>query len=289
MPLKILLLLLTIASVASAAFPQKAQPSSYCELFKAPISKDGRVVTTEAYMTYSTVGRVDGGDSFLYGPNCNNEDYFAIAHFAKKLPKSTHKFFSGLPNEKQYVLKLVVTGRLRTSFLPLFGHLGWSRSQFDIDTIESISNVTTDSQVVRPDLVAEAPLTEAARLLRDLNSDIVLNLLSGTVTQQTKNSLHTSFSLTDPNGKDFSADQLTSVSLKNLFPDNIDGFDRRAIRQPTVEIVGEEYVATGLFWVENALGSKKTLEYRNVYCRDEDSFLLMKTSLRSISNNAFER
>lgn len=277
MPLRILPLLLASVFLAFTSFAQKTTPGNYCDLLR---SSTNDLVTTEAYMTYSKVTRVDGGDAFLFWPDCNNKDYFAATYFAKKFPKETARFLSALPNEKDFILKVTVTGRMRFSFIPLFGHLSWSRAQFEIDAISSISNVTSDPGIVRPDFEAQARLTESGTYLRDLNSELILNLLSGTISPENKDSFDQSFVLIDQNGREFALDQLGSI--EHLNGNSRSGYNRRAVQQPKVEIIGKDYVATGLFWVENASGTKRPLEYRNIYRRDGDSFILMKISLRSL-------
>lgn len=288
MRLRRLLLLLSILLLVPVALSQKARQSDYCGLFN-PSNSEGDLVTTVAYMTYSSVSRVDGGDSFFFWPTCNNEDYFAIASFSKNLPKTKKKFFSELPNEKSYILKLTVTGRLRTSFLPRFGHLSWSRSQFEVEMIESISNATGEHKVELPDLNARAPLAELAKHLHRLNMELVPALLGGSLSKEDKTSLDPTFTLTDQNGKVFSKDQVHLINIQGLFAESVDGFDRRAVRQPEVDVVGPNYIATGLFWVENSAGNKKTLEYQNLFRRDGDSFVLMKTSIRDIPKNTLDQ
>jgi len=275
-------LLLIIGFSTIVTFSQASQPIGFCELFDTSISKEGSVVRTEAYMTYSTVGRVDGGDPVLYSPSCNNEDFFAVAHFAKKLPKSIQRFFSALPNEKNFILKLSTTGRLSKSFLPVYGHLSWSRSRFEIDKIEEISDQTADPKMVGPDFKADAPLTAAARSLHAIDTTILPNLLQGSILNSHRSYFHKSFTLIDLKGKHFSLDQIESFSLANLSGGKIEERPSMTwVQLQRVELQGADYIATGRFsFGKNR--SRNTLEYRNVYRLDDGSFVLVKTSLQRI-------
>lgn len=279
------LLCVVILCVPHPPYAQEANKGvskiSFCEVFDGSDSFDGKLVITEALMTYSTVSRVDGGDSFLYSPKCNNQDFFAVTEFSDGITKTVKQFFSKLPDERNFVLKVTLTGRARSSFIPLFGHLSWSRSQFVVEDINNISNITNDSSHVPPNFDDEAPLTELGNHLRNLNSDLVLSLLTGLAPEKLNDSLDPAFGLTDPNGRTFSGDRLRLLSLEYIFG-KVDGFETRAVQQPKVKVVGQDHIATGLFWIENAARDRKQLEYENVFRQSGSTFILVRTRLRSI-------
>src|SRR5688572_25921933 len=76
----------------------------YCSLFDP--AYQGKAVSSSALMFYSTVGRVDGGDTFLYSPQCNNPDYFAIPKGTSRVWSKWQRFFDQLPPEKNLTLEI---------------------------------------------------------------------------------------------------------------------------------------------------------------------------------------
>jgi len=146
----------------------------YCSIFNPTLTNhESQIVKTRVLMTYSTVSRVDGGDSFFYSPECNNGDYFAIPESAeKKNPwRKWQGVFSKLAKEKDYVFEIKLTGKLKTRVFPQFGHLGWSRNQFEVIAIETIKNITT--KAVEPDSKAETPLTDEGEALKTINTEVM--------------------------------------------------------------------------------------------------------------------
>lgn len=126
----------------------KPKNVDYCSIFDLSNNYSGQIIKSRAFMTYSTVTRVDGGDSFLYSKNCNNGDYFAVTNFSKLNNLSKwEKFFAKLPGEKNFIFEISFIGKLQTSVIPFFGHLGWSRAEIEIFKIESMKDITSVSSI----------------------------------------------------------------------------------------------------------------------------------------------
>src|SRR5689334_13060920 len=54
-----------------------ASEPDYCAAVDSAAGGRRRTIRMKALMTWSTVARVDGGDTVLYSPRCNSGDYFA--------------------------------------------------------------------------------------------------------------------------------------------------------------------------------------------------------------------
>lgn len=169
------LLLLVFLMDAEIAFGQKAE--RFCSLFDLSKRFENRAFKTTAYMTYSTVSRVDDGGSFFYFPNCNNKDYFAVSNFSNlKDSEKWNKFFQKLPEEKDFIFEVNFIGKLQTTIIPLFGHLSWSRAEIEILQIDSIKDITL-SKKMRPNFNTDSPLTAKGEELQVINSEIIFSLL----------------------------------------------------------------------------------------------------------------
>lgn len=274
-----------LCAIATAlAFSIHAQKSSqvgdlvsFCDLLDSSRDLEEKFVRTEAYMTYSTVGRVDGGDSFLYSPQCNSKDNFAIADLGKNLDKTSQVFFSKLTSGRNYRLKITVSGKLRTSFLPLYGHLSWSRYQFEIDSIASIEDDTRNAAL--PDFEAKSPSLEIAFRLRHINDSLIYYFFTGRSDEPVDDILDAKFVLIDLGGNTVIRDEVRSFS-SNQFVELKKNIKTVGVRQPEVEINGVEYVATGIVAFEYGDGRKTQVEYVNTLRRANDSFIVLRTEFR---------
>jgi len=229
-------------------------------------------------MTWSTVARVDGGDSYLYSPACNNGDYFAVTDFSlSKENRNVRKFFRSLGAEKNFILEVDVTGRLANSFMPLFGHLSWSRSEFKIDRINSIVDVSGQQNLVRPDREAKTPLTDLATSLKEINSELMLRFLTSLRRPDLDEMFEDSFTATDPSGQTYGKANLNDLDADRLFG-GTDGYPSRIVTQPDQVTKDRNiYVASGIMGVVSASYSKKELRYENTYRITDDSIRLVKS------------
>ena len=212
-----LLLALAISadSICQISKPRQ-QTADLCRVLRSPQKCDNKRVRFKAFMTYSTISRVDGGDSYIYSPDCNNPDNFVVTEYSdsKVLEKGTD-FLSALPSEKSYILEIDAVGRFETALWPSFGHLGWSLHRFEIEKIAGIADVTQKIGIVRPDDEADGIITGERSMLKSMNADLIL-YLSGTsdsfryggVSQRTK--------FVHPSGRSYSGQDLEKVRLSWL-------------------------------------------------------------------------
>ena len=229
-------------------------------------------------MTLSTVGRVDGGDSYLYSPGCNNGDYFAVTDFSQsKDNRKVRKFFNSLAAEKNFILEVDVTGRLVNSFMPLFGHLSWSRSEFKIDRINSIVDVSGRQNLVEPDLEADAPLTKLANSLKEINGELMLHFIGSSSWPDIDGMFDDSFTAIDPSGQTYKKSSYNELDANRLFG-GAEGYPTRFVTQPDqVTKEGNIYVASGIMAIESASRARKELRYENTYRIAGDSIRLVKS------------
>ena len=261
--------------VFAASVP--AQRTEFCSAFSEGTHATD-TIRIKALMTWSTVSRVDGGDSYLYSPDCNNGDYFAVTDFSQLNDKGKlRRFLDSLARERNFILEADVTGRRVNSFIPLFGHLNWSRSTFKIDRINSLVDVSSRQNLVRPDLEADTPLTDLATSLRDINSELMLKFIGQSDMPALDEMVEASFTATDPNGQTYRKTNYKELDANRLFG-STDGYPKRFVVRPEqVTKQGNLYVVSGTMGIESASDVKKELRYENTYRIVEDSIRLVKS------------
>jgi hypothetical protein len=251
-----------------------AQATDFCAVFSEGTHITG-TIRIKALMTWSTVTRVDGGDSYFYSAGCNNRDYHTVTDFSRlKNGEKLSKFLRALPTERDFVLEAEVTGQLVISFMPTFGHLSWSRSTFKIDQIHSIVDASSRANLVRPNFDANAPLTELAASLRDVNAEMLLVFLGSSRLPDIDGMVADEFTAIDPNGQTYRKANYRDLQL---FADT-KGYPVHFVRQPDrVGRNGQLYVASGLMGIESASGAKKQVRYETTYQVTDDSIRLVKS------------
>ena len=131
-----LLTLLVVAPALQGNGQSRPKFVKYCSLFDS--TYDERTVSSIALMFYSTVGRVDGGDTFLYSPDCNGPDYFSIPSGNSKVWGKWQSFFDKLPPEKNLAIEIKFEGKPDVAIAGLFGSLdGWARAEIKFSKIVS--------------------------------------------------------------------------------------------------------------------------------------------------------
>ncbi|PYS99309.1 MAG: hypothetical protein DMF63_11845 [Acidobacteria bacterium] len=254
-----------------------AQQTEFCSAFSEGTHTTG-TIRVKALMTLSTVGRVDGGDSFLYSAGCNNGDYFAVTDFSQsKDNRKTRKFLDSLAAETNFILEVDVTGRLVNSFMPSFGHLSWARSEFKIDRIDSIVDVSGRQNLVRPDLDAVTPLTNLATSLKVTNTQLMLRFLGSSSWPDIDGMFDDSFIAVDPNDQTYTKTTYNDLDANKLFG-GTSGYPTRFVTQPDqVTKDGNTYIASGIMGVERASRAQKKLRYENTYRITDESIRLLKS------------
>ncbi len=197
-------MLLTGAFTAEVAGQQFV---NYCSLFDS--TYEGRTVRSTALMFHSTVSRVDGADTFLYSPDCNGPDYFAIPEGDSKAWGKWKHFWATLPPEKNLVLEVTFEGKPEISTTHLFGSLdGWARAQIPFSKIFSIKDITGTPRSILANYDAARPQVERIELLKSVLQGYLLSLNDPSSTNQyVSNSLSDKFLFVDLNEKSFKKDQ----------------------------------------------------------------------------------
>lgn len=254
---------------------------NYCFALDSSENLEGKLIKTKALMTYSTVSRVDGGDSFLYSPKCNNGDYFAVTNFSKlKNHNKWNNFFNSLPLEKSYILEVEFVGKIETSIIPSFGHLAWSRAEVTIIKITSINDITSISKNKEPDYKAETPLTNNGTSLTNLNSTIMFYLLGNKNSYfDFSNSVSDKFILTDKLGRNFYKNNYLKLVDEGIF-DKSKKWDTTSVSNGYAVKFGKDlYKVSGKVGIEYVDGKKKELKYENTFQLVKDSWMLLEIKL----------
>lgn len=249
-----------------------------CSLFANERSSSGsEVVRIKAFMTMSTVGRVDGGESFFYSSRCNNSDNFVRANFSQLTDKRVDKFFRTLPKEKDFVLEVDVTGTLHTSLVPKFGHLNWSPSEFRISKVHSISDSTQRRGLIKPDHEAASPVSDLGNYLRDIDSIMTMHLLGDFGAPDLEGVLSPDFTVLDPAGKKYGRSELSRMA-KDLLGEMR---DQRAVTLHGVRVDGSVYTTNGTASVLDSAGVERKFTYENTFVLVDDSFVLLHSRFRN--------
>lgn len=244
--------------------------SDYCSVFRKA-NENPRPVKIRALMTYSTISRVDGGDSFLYSANCNNGDYFAVADFSNlKDSDKWRTFFEKLPAQKNFIFEVKLQGNLEVSLAPWFGHLSWSRARIKITEIESIKNVTRNAR--KPDYKAERNLTEKGKTLQLVNNETLFRLFKGESQLNLGEYFSPEYILTDSSGNVFNKSNYQNISERNLYK----SFETIGVSGGRVERIGNKYKVSGTVTFSQA-DKKHILNYENTFEFRNDWWILTET------------
>lgn len=249
--------------------------TDYCSVFRES-NENPKPVKIRALMTYSTVSRVDGGDSFFYSANCNNGDYFAVADFSNlKDSDKWQTFFDKLPAQKNYIFEVNLQGNLEVLMTPLFGHLSWSRAEIEITEIESIQDVTRNAR--KPDYKAERPLTEKGKTLQLVNTETIFYLVRGKTGLNFDEYLSPRYVLTDSNGNSFNKSNYQNVSERNLYS----SFETISVSGGEVRRIGNKYKVLGTVTFSQA-DKKHILNYENTFEFRNDWWILTETKFTKL-------
>jgi hypothetical protein len=185
----------------------------YCSLFDSTYEE--KTVSSRALMFYSTVGRVDGADTFLYSADCNGPDYFAIPEGNSKVWGKWQTFFDKLPAEQNLALEIKFEGKPDVATSGLFGSLdGWARAQIKFSKILSIKDVTSSTNAVVPNHDAAKPRVERIETLRNDLRNFLHTLYSpSSASPHVLSSLSDDFLFVDLAGKTLKKDEYLSLNV----------------------------------------------------------------------------
>jgi hypothetical protein len=207
-----LAILLIGATALQANGQRKPKFLKYCSLFDSTF--EAKTVSSRALMFYSTVSRVDGGDTFLYSRDCNEPDYVAIPRGDSKVWSKWQNFFDKLPPEEDLTLEIEFEGKPEVATAYLFGSLdGWARAEIQFSEILSIRDVTSLPSAVRPNYEAAKPQIERIEGMRISLREFLQSLYSpNTANSFVQDFLSDDFSFVDSNGKTLKKDQYLKLN-----------------------------------------------------------------------------
>jgi hypothetical protein len=204
--------LLVVASALEVSGQQSPPFVKYCSLFEP--TYEGKKVTSTALMFYSTVGRVDGDDTFLYSAGCNGPDYFAIPEGSSKAWGRWQAFLGKLPPEKELVLEITFEGKSEVETARLFGSLdGWVRARIIPSKVLSIRDITQTPNAVLANSDAPKPQVERIEHLQNIYRNFLQSLYApSNAAQYVLDSLSYDFTFVDSNGKSFKKDDYHTLN-----------------------------------------------------------------------------
>jgi hypothetical protein len=265
-------------AVSAQTKNEKPIEVDYCTLIKSADKYDEKRVSFKALMVHSTVGRVDGGDEFLYAKDCNNEDAFTVTDYSDAKEENFNKvyrFMKRLKRERNFILEVTISGRFETAKTALFGHLGWTLHQLMVDDVASIIDVTGRPDYTKPDWKAPTIITgEQSRILR--TNSAVIRYLSGSTTLPTVDNINGKVKLISPNARELSLEQLSDLR-KDFSIDLIQPFEVTVMQ---VKYEKERYVIWGAY-IAGKDKNKKVFTYETTYLRTGDNFQLESATFYS--------
>jgi hypothetical protein len=277
----LLFFLFLLQSISAQPAIKLPKYTDYCALIRSESLSSTEVFRTKAFMSYSTVLRVDGGDTFFYSPKCNGGDNFSLVEFSalKDSNKKWLSFFNNLPGQKNFIFEVDFTGTAESSLLPVFGHLGWSRAEIKPGKINSIRDVS--NRVKKPDYDAEKSIVERGTSLRDINVDALFSILLGN-TYEPKSSVNISenFVLTDFAGNTFTKKQLSDFFARNPYGKRDDYPSwGTSINGGKATRINDLYKVTGFINFTDNQDKVTSLRYENFFEYKNENWLLNKSSL----------
>lgn len=270
----------SLASANFSAAQQKLRGTKildYCSIVKAPERYIGRVIRTKALMTYSTVSRVDGADSFLYSSLCNNGDYFVATNYEEEDSNKSDKtdaFLMRLADEKNFIFEVVIKGQFDYSIVPTFGHLGWSLNGLKVHKIVSIRDVTQKRGYKKPNSKAERPRTDAGSRLQGLTRETLLYFL-GSKSVEVEKSFDDGLEIFDTLSRTYGRSEIDKFRNAGLFESTLKYKDK-FVSGPSVSYKSGSYIASGSLGATFTSGDKKTLQYECIYRLLNNEFILEK-------------
>jgi hypothetical protein len=150
MPLSIVLCASGEQSNTGGVAPEKA---GFCNLVKNPKRYDQKLILTEAVLVKNFQPRVDGGEPFLYSPNCAGSEHMVLWERLEEesdpeVSKQHDKVFSDAEKKSE-------TGRAKAKVIgkfmmakdsgPGFGHLDGWRLMLNVVKVEKYEPVSSSA------------------------------------------------------------------------------------------------------------------------------------------------
>ena len=245
---------------------QKIKEIDYCSLFSGELKDfESEIVKTRAFMSYSNLSRVDGGDTFLYSPNCNSGDFFAYSKWTENAWRKWDEFFFKLPKEKEFMFEVKLSGKLESQPFPQYGHLGWSRHQFEAVVIESITDITATA--VKPDVKAKTTIDK----LKEINHEIMSYFLGSD--GDVDRFIAEEFILDDLAGNRYNKKNYRELVGKGLFG-NIKNYVKQLVNIGQFDYRNGVYKVFGYVLVCDKNDKCQALDFENSYQYKNKTWLL---------------
>ncbi|HQU86468.1 MAG TPA: hypothetical protein PKY59_25280, partial [Pyrinomonadaceae bacterium] len=265
---KITTLTLSFFLFSSIAVAQKntskIKEVDYCSLFPNELTNyESETVKTRTLMIYSNVPRVDGGDDYFYSQKCNQGDNFSVVNFAslKTDNEKWKQFFDTLSEKKIYIFEVEFTGKLRTSIIPNFGHLGWSRNEVEVSEINVIKDVS--SSVKKPNFEAETDLNDQGKSLQTINLEAVFFFTGNKSSFEINENVGDDFVLIDFEGKKYSKNDYKEFS-KDLNK-NLENYSSRSVSSGKAKRIGNKFTVEGFIKFSDSQNVEKRVDYENTF------------------------
>lgn len=122
----------------------------YCDLLQGSSRFDQRFIATDAIMVVSPQFTVDGGETFLYLPECNKGvesftlvDETAINDSDENVLKPLRELLAHPPKGLQIArFRVIITGKyFGPDSVPKYGHLAWASKKITLLRIERLEPV----------------------------------------------------------------------------------------------------------------------------------------------------
>jgi hypothetical protein len=253
--------------------------TNFCSLVHSPSTYIGKTVHFRAFMTWSTVTRVDGGDSFFFSPNCNNGDSFALANFTRSADsKQIQAFFKKLKPETHFVFEVDATGEFDSAFPATFGHLDWALHEIELTEIRSIHDISLVRPELKPDFEAKTPITDLGRKLSSLTVDVVSHFSHFTGYRDDLDVARyfaADLKVVGPTGKTLTNGQIDYLVKEGLF-DTSKTYENRFVRHPSIKMSDAKFIAFGRVGVNGNLKTEKSLKYECTFRRTADDLVVEK-------------
>ena len=119
------------ASIVSASnvvrerlFPKS--PIEICKLIKHPSRYAGKTIRLKAVLVENHTPRVDGGDSYLYGPACRKMPFSVVVEFVSMESSQSIEILRQELDPDGYVRSnVILIGAFHYSGMEKYGHLNW--------------------------------------------------------------------------------------------------------------------------------------------------------------------
>jgi len=108
-----------------------------CKLIKNPSEYAGKTIRLKAVLVENQNTLVDGGDPYLYGPDCRKTDFTVLVDWSSQESYQPLETIREKPDVNGYVRRnVILVGVFHYSGVEKYGHLDWAKAQFVVNRVE---------------------------------------------------------------------------------------------------------------------------------------------------------